>query len=155
MTSIQTPAVLTVSRPGTVQDPTVSITAAYKPDEGRYVAASISVEHPFGQVRSTDLRRVAVRRSIANLLRAPLAEANPDLLTDRAVKVWASGKTARAVSEKRAVTPGPQDLASAALVVRLERLVGGFPVRAVERACGVDYDNAKRWYRAITKGGLA
>ena len=155
MTNIETPPLLTVVSPGAMDTPTVTVTAAYRPAEGRYAAASVSVEHPFGQVRGAELRAVPVRRLLAELLRTPLAEANPTLMENRAVKAWASGKDGRRPAAKQVLNPDSAHLASAAAVMRLERIVGGFPIRAVERACGIGYEDAKRWARLIKKEGLA
>lgn len=154
MTTFEKPTMIAVQRPGDLGTPTVSITAAYQPRLGRYTATSVSVEHPFDEVKGAHLRSTPVRRLLADLLRQPLGEANPTLMENRAVKAWASGKTGRKPAAKQVATPDETHLRSAALVAAMEIAVGGFPIRAVERACGVEYSVARRWVRLARAQGL-
>lgn len=155
MTAVETPSMLTVQVPGDEASPTVTVLASYNAALGRYAAASVFVEHPFAEVRSSVLRRTPVRRILAEGLRPQLLEANPALGRDRAVKAWAAGKNGRRPAAKQVASPDAAHLASAAAVLSLERTVGGFPVRAVERAFGIERADAARWVRLVRKEGLA
>lgn len=152
MQTINTPVVLEASLPGTLDDPQVVIRTTLSRSEGRYVAMSVDVQHPMRHIRSVELHRVPVRRLIADGLRPELLAANPDLSKTPACQVWAKGPSARAhkLAQHTATDPDAATLEAARAVLQLERLVGGLPVKALERCLGIDRATAKRWARRLT-----
>lgn len=151
MQTINTPVVLEASLPGTLDDPQVVIRTTLSRSEGRYVAMSVNVQHPMRHIRSVEMRHVPVRRLIADGLRTELLAANPDLSKIPSCQIWAKGPSTRARRAAKAVVEHPSDavLDEARTILKLERLVGGFPVRALERCLGIDYATAKKWARRL------
>lgn len=156
MTTIDTPDFLHLSVKGSATEPTRTIEAAWTVPLGRYTAASVTVASPMNPVLTPDLARSAVRRTIAAGLRAPLLEANPHLAGIAAVDAWVrgDGHRARRIAASRAKHPDAALLEQAALVVRLERIVGGFAVRTMERCMGINYPTAKRWMGLLRRRGM-
>lgn len=153
---VNKPPFLTGVRPGaTPSDPTRVYQTAWMQPLGRYAATSVVVEHPISPVVTTDLASSAVRRSIAESLRQPLLDANPQLATIPAVQTWAkgSGHRGRRLAASHAKMPTAMHLQHAATVVSLERIVGGFAIRTMERCMGIDYPTAKRWMRILRRMG--
>lgn len=154
MSNINTPDFLQAVLPGSATEPTRTIEASWTTSLGRYTAASVTVASPMSPVRTDDLARSAVHRSIAAGIREQLLAANPQL-EDRRYQVWADpAKRARTIRATWAERPTDQLLAEAATIVALERIVGGFAVRAIERCMGVDYATAKRWMGILRRRGL-
>jgi hypothetical protein len=117
------------------------------PTLGRYVALSVTVEHPLYPVTGADLAHTPVRRLIANGLRAAVLEANPDLANNPVAKTWVKGDghSARPLAKRLREKPTNELLKQAGLVLRLERIVGGRAVVTMARCMGIDYAEAKRW----------
>lgn len=156
MTDITTPGFLTAQVPGTIDTPARTIDAAWNASEGRYTAATVTISHPMNPVKTPDLARSAVRRTIAENIREQLLAANPHLTNIPAVVTWAKGEGhhARKISKSRTLEPRSIDLEHAALVVRLERIVGGFAVRTMSRCMGIDYPTAKRWMGRLKRSEM-
>lgn len=156
MPDIVTPQFLTASYPGGMVEPSRTYQASWTPALGRYTAAEVTVNHPMVPVKTGDLARSAVRRSIADGIRGELLDANPALASIPAVQTWAKGAPhhARKLGASHVKNPGDLHLQHAALVVRLERIVGGFAVRTLSRCMGIDYPSAKRWMRILRRRGL-
>ena len=157
---INRPAQLTVSVPATVGGPGTSrpapertLQVAWSQSDGRYVAMSVTVTHPLQPVTTHDLSRSAVRRTIADGLRPAILEANPHLASSPVVQTWAKGPNhhARKMAAAKQRHPGPEALALAALVLDLERTVGGPPVKTLARCLGLGRDEARRWADKIRR----
>lgn len=149
---ITLPPWLTVQTPG--PRPGIIITAIVSLDAhtGRYEPQSVTVENPLEPITPADMRVLAIRRRIAEALRPVLLEANPQLHGIPAVKAWGGASKGRKPAAASIENPRPQDLGAAALVMALETAAGGFTIRAVERACRVDYDVARRWAARVRRG---
>lgn len=146
-TTVQTPRNLSVTAPRTATEPSRTIRTMLDPTLGRYVALSVTVEHPLYPVTGADLAHTPVRRLIANGLRAAVLEANPDLASNAVVKTWAKGDahSARPLAKQLREWPTNDLLRQAGLIMRLERIVGGRPVITMARCLGIGYADAKRW----------
>lgn len=152
MADITTPAVLTAEHPGGLQTPHRSIRATFNRSLGRYAAASVTIEHPMSPVTGDTLRRTPVRRLVADGLRAQLLAANPHL-SDPVYKTWTKGDTAHArpMARRLMQEPTPEILQEAETILILERLIGGHPVKTLQRCLGIDDRTARKWSRQLSK----
>lgn len=136
------------------QDHQASVSAMWFPQKGRYMPASVSIAHPLVPITGGVLRHTPLRAMSAQRLREPLLAANPELLKLPAVKAFTKGTKGRAPSAKDILDPPAKHLEPAAIVFRLARIVGAFPVRSVQTAFALDYSDAKRWCALAKKQGL-
>lgn len=151
---ITTPAFLHLTAPAAPDRPAVNIRAVHERKTNTYVSASVSIEHPMVAVTPTRIAKMRLGTVRRDALRAALAEANTDLAKTPAVKSYFKGTNGRAVSEKVKVAPTGEHLEAAALVYRLAKIVGDFPVQAVARCFGLERTDASRWIAAARKSGV-
>lgn len=146
---IYTPAVINFT--SMVNGLMISATASFDNHLNKYIASSITVQDPTTEVKSIRLHKIAVRRLLKENLRTEIYNHNPQTAYEmlHVMRRWVEKKHARKISEKKASDPGPDKLLEAACVAYCELIVGGFPVRTIERCCGVDYKTARRWWRMI------
>lgn len=149
MVQINTPQFMSVTVPGGPDEPTRQIDAVHSPDLGRYIAATVTVSHPFEPVTTSALARSAVRRHLAQGLREQLLAANPVLGSDDRVRTWARGEDHRGRRPAAAKVAEPDEklLASATTVLHLERIVGGHAVKTLARCFALEHEEAVRWAR--------
>lgn len=151
---ITTPQFLHLTVNGTAERPAVTIRAVHKKALGCYVNASVSVEHPMLAVTPTRLAKMRLGALRREALRTSLAEANPELSRLAPVKSFFKGTTGRTVAERARLAPTNEHLENAALIYRLAKLVGDFPIQAVARSFGLERDDAARWVAVARKRAL-
>lgn len=151
---ITTPSFLSVSVSPAPMGPTVRITASYSRHEAKYVASSITVEHPLEAVTGRTLRTTRLRALMVEGLREQLREANTELLDQAPVKTYFRGTRGRAVSEKTRLDPTLAQLVDAGTVYQLASSIGDFPIKAIERCFSLDNRDAQRWMRQVRRQGL-
>lgn len=155
MQDITTPQFITVSVPGGLHDPSRTIEAVWNRGLGRYTATSVTVARPMAPVVTDDLSASAVRRNIAAGVRTQLLEANPELAAQRIFQTWVDpDRKSRPIRAKFAAEPTDDLLHTASLIVRLERIAGGFPVRTLQRCLGIEHADAKRWMGRLKRKEL-
>lgn len=152
--SINTPQFLHLDVRATPEVPSVKMRVIHDEGRGVYVPASISLEHPTVAVTPTLLAKMRLGAVRRDALRTELSEKNVELTQRAAVKSYFKGSTGRAVSDKVRLVPTEEHLENAAVIYRLARLVGDFPVQAVARSFGLDHADAKRWVTQIRRSGL-
>lgn len=153
MTPITTPPFLSLEVPGDMQRPTLSVQAVFSQAAGRYVAASVTLANPMAPVTTRQLAASALRRTMAEQLRAPVLAANPQLGSMPVIRTWAkgTGHTGRRPAAGRVAEPSAELLHTAALVLRLERLVGGHTVKTLARCFHLEHEEAMRWAGRIRR----
>lgn len=152
MSAITTPKFLTVSIGGSNNEPTRTFEVVWNEPLGRYTAISVTVTRPIAPVTTEDLSGSAVRRSIANGIRPLLLAANPELADQQVFKVWADpSRKARPLAAHKITDPDPEVVERAATLIALERAVGGFPIRTLQRCLKIEYHDAKRLVRRLPK----
>jgi len=152
-TTVKTPQILRLAIAATAERPSVNIRVILDEKSGRYVNASVAVEHPAIAVTPTLLGRMRLGQLRRDALRASLAEQNPELLSQPALKSFFRGTSGRTVAEKIRVTPSVEHLQTVALIYHLARLTGDYPVQAVGRSFGLDRADAVRWVALARKTG--
>jgi hypothetical protein len=150
---ITTPQFLHLNVQGTTDRPTVKIRVIHNARAGIYAAASLTAEHPVVAITPTRLSKMKLGALRRDALRAALGEENLELAKRAPVKSFFKGTAGRAVAEKARLTPTTEHLENAALVYRLARLVGDYPVHAVARCFSVDHAVAKHWVVLARKNG--
>lgn len=129
----------------------VTTLAGFDPLQGRYVAKSVLMEAPINQINYKNIK-LPVRRLLAENLRPLVADNNPDLVNNHPnVKTWAENRKGRKMARNKQINPTVNLLEEAALIMDLERTVGGFPVRTLTRVMGIDYKYAKKWADKIRR----
>lgn len=152
--TISTPKFLNLSVAATIDRPAVKIKAVHDDRTGRYVNASIAVEHPMVAVTPTLLSKMRLGTVRRDALRVALGEANGELARRAPVKTFFKGTAGRTVSDRVRLEPTPEHLENAALIYRLARLVGDFPVQAIGRSFGLEPEDAKRWAATARQEGV-
>lgn len=150
---ITTPRFLHLNAPAAADRPTVSFRVAHNERAGTYVPVAVTIEHPMIPVTPTRITKLRLGTLRRDALRASLAEANPELSRIAPVKSFFKGSAGRAVAERVRVEPTAEHLENAALIYRLAKLVGDFPVVSVARSFGLERDDAARWVAAARKAG--
>lgn len=152
--TISTPSLLNLSVQASQDRPSVKIRVTHDARRGVYVTSSLALEHPAVAVTPTligKLRLGGVRR---DALRAALSEANAELTGRAPLKSYFRGSTGRAVSDKVREDPSAEHLENAALIYRLARLVGDFPIRAIARSFSLEPADAQRWVGMARRSGV-
>lgn len=152
--AITTPEFLHLNVQGSIDRPTLKVRVIHNESKGVYVNASISAEHPMVAVTATLLSKMKLGALRNTALRAALAEQNIELSKRAPVKSFFKGTAGRAVAEKAHLDPTPEHLENAALVYRLARLVGDYPVQAVARCFSLEPAAAKHWVTLARKNGV-
>lgn len=154
MQEIKTPAFLTLSH--TTEDQvSLVIMAAFRKNEGRYIASSVSLAHPMDPITATSLRTTRLRAVLDQTVREALQEPNTVLMGIEPVRAFLSARKGRSVARKYYTEPSDEHLENAALVMKLAQASGAFVVRAVESSFGIDYPTAKSWVGKVRRRGLA
>ena len=151
--TITTPQFLHLNVQGTIDRPSVKIRVIHNERTGVYANASLTAEHPTVAITPTLLSKMKLGALRRDALRVALGEQNTDLSTRAPVKSFFKGTTGRAVAEKARVTPAAEHLENAAIVYRLARLVGDYPVQAVARCFSLEHADAARWVAIARKNG--
>lgn len=151
--TINTPQFLHLNVPGTLDRPSVKIRVIHDERKRSYVNASLAVEHPAVAVTPTLLSKMRLGTLRRDALRVALGEHNPELSGRAPVKSFFRGTTGRAVSEKARLEPAAEHLENAAVIYRLARLVGDYPIQAVARCFSLDPTDAARWVALARKNG--
>ncbi len=151
--TVNTPQILHLSARATAEQPAVRIGTILDASRGVYVNASITVEHPAVPVTPTRLAKMRLGGLRRDLLREALAKENPGLTDNAAVKTYFKGTNGRPVAEKVRANPTFDHLQTAALIHRLARLVGDYPVLAIARSFGLEAGEARHWVSQARKGG--
>lgn len=151
--SITTPQFLHLSVPATMERPSVRIRVIHNEQTGSYVNVSLAVEHHTVAVTPTRLAKMRLGALRRDALRTALGEENGELAKRAPVKSFFKGTTGRAVSEKIRLAPTAEHLENAALIYRLARLVGDFPIQSVARSFGLEPVDAQRWVAIARKSG--
>jgi hypothetical protein len=153
---IITPQFLHLNVQATSDRPSVAIRVIHSPRTGTYANASVAIEHPMIAVTTTRIAKLRLGTLRRDALRAALAEANVELSKIPAVKSFFKGTNGRPVSERVHLNPTPENLANAALIYRLARLTGDFPMLAIARSFSISPNLAKRWvFLARSAGALS
>ena len=150
---ITTPQFLHLNVPGTIDRPSVKIRVIHNESTGVYANASLTAEHPMVAITPTLLSKMRLGAIRRDALRAALGEENAELAKRAPVKSFFKGTAGRAVAEKARLVPTAEHLENAALVYRLARLVGDYPVQAVARSFSLEHDDAARWVAIARKNG--
>lgn len=151
--AITTPQFLHLNVQGSVDRPAVALRVVHDEHKGVYTNASLSVEHPVVAITPTRLSKMRLGSLRNTALRAALGEKNAELAKRGPVKSFFKGTAGRAVAEKARLEPTAEHLENAALIYRLARLVGDFPVNAVARCFSLEHEDAKRWVSLARKNG--
>ena len=152
-TEITTPPILTLRVQGDATRPTVEFNAMFDSRRQTYVNVSMKAEHPSIAITPTLLSKLRLGQLRNEALRKMLGEQNPELAKTAPVKNFFKGVIGRPVAEKIRQDPTVTHLDTVALLVRLARIAGDYPVVAVERSYGLERDDAKRWIALARKNG--
>jgi hypothetical protein len=150
---ITTPQFLHLNVKATADRPSLTVRVIHDARNGIYTNGSLALEHPSVAVTPTLLSKMRLGTLRRDALRTALGEANPELSKIPAVKSFFKGSAGRAVAEKVRLDPTTEHLENAALIYRLARLVGDFPVQAVGRCFGLEKVDAQRWVALAKKNG--
>lgn len=151
---ITTPQFLHLNVQATIDRPAVKIRVVHDERAGVYNNSALTVEHPVVAVTPTRLAKMRLGSLRRDALRVALGEQNTELSKRAPVKSFFKGSAGRAVSEKVRMEPTAEHLGNAAIVYRLARLVGDYPVQAVGRCFGLEPSDAKRWVALARKNGV-
>jgi hypothetical protein len=151
MPVITTPQFLHLNVPATIDRPAVKIRTIHDARKGVYTNASLAVDHPVVAITPTLLSKLKLGTLRKDALRGALAEQNAELTKRAPVKSFFKGTAGRAVAEKSRLEPTPEQLENAAVVFRLARLVGDYPIQAVARCFSLEHVDAKRWVALARK----
>lgn len=150
---IKTPVVLNTTATG--EFGAISIKAMHDSRLEKYTTVSIGIENPMAAVTPTGIRRIRLGSIRSDALRKQLMEANPDLLDAPAIKSYFAGTNGRAAAKKTHLSPSAEQLEVAATIFKLARLVGDYPIKAVQRCFGLEHAVARFWVnRARSQGVL-
>lgn len=149
--NIKTPPVLNATAIGAFG--AVSIKAMHEAKTGRYTTVSLGVENPMSPVTPTGIRRIRLGELRSNALRQELLAQNPELTEVPAIKTYFSGKTGRTAAKKTHLEPTDEQLETASAIFRLARLVGDYPIKAVQRSFGLEHPIARLWVNRARTGG--
>lgn len=152
--AITTPALLALSVKATTERPALTFRLSHDPRSGTYSTVHLAAEHLTVAITPTRLAKMRIGSLRRDALRLALAEKNTALSSRPAVKSYFKGSVGRAVAEKARVEPTDEHLDSAAVIYRLARLVGDFPVQAVARSFSLEQKDAQRWVATAKKKGL-
>ena len=150
---IITPQFLHLNVLATATVPDVKIHVIHDERRGVYVNASIAVEHPVVAVTPTLLGKLKLGSLRKDALRSALAKHNIELSQRAPVKSFFKGTLGRAVAQKARLEPTIEHLTNTAVVFRLARLVGDYPLIAVARCFSLEHADAKRWVALARKNG--
>jgi len=151
--AITTPQFLHLNVSATPERPSVRIRVIHDEKTGTYVNASVAVEHPVAAITPTLLGKMRLGAVRRDALRSALGEQNAELAQRAPVKSFFKGSAGRAVAEKVRLDPTAEHQENAALIYRLARLVGDYPVQAIARCFGLEHADAKRWVALAKKNG--
>ena len=151
---ITTPQFLHLNVQGAIDRPNVAIRVMHDQKTRTYVNVSVSVESPMVAVTPTRIAKMRLGTLRRDALRAALGEANVELAKTAPVKTFFKGTAGRPVAEKARLAPTAEHLENAALIYRLARLVGDFPVQAVSRVFGLEKVDASRWVASAREQGI-
>ncbi|ROR76055.1 hypothetical protein SAMN06295974_3797 [Plantibacter flavus] len=151
--TITTPPLLNLTVPATPDRPSVKIRVAHDSRRGVYTTNNLGIEHPVIAVTPTLLGKMRLGAVRRDALRSALSEANDELAGRAPVKSYFRGSNGRAVSEKVRAEPTLEHLENLAIIYRLARLVGDFPVQSVARSFGLEPVDAQRWVAIARKSG--
>lgn len=151
--AIMTPQFLPLTVAATPERPSVTIRTMHDERNGVYVNHSLALEHPVVAVTPTLLSKMRLGALRRDALRAALGEQNSELAKRPPVKSYFKGSAGRTVAEKARREPTAEHIENAALVYRLARLVGDYPVHAIARCFGLEHTDAKRWVAIAKKNG--
>lgn len=151
--AITAPQFLHLNVQATTDRPAVKIRVIHDERKGIYTNGSLAVEHPVVAVTPTLLGKMRLGSLRNDALRIALCEQNGELVKRAPVKSFFKGSNGRAVAEKVRLDPTVEHLENAAIVYRLARLVGDYPVQAVARCFSLEHTDAKRWVALARKSG--
>jgi hypothetical protein len=151
--SITTPQFLHLQVKGSADRPDVKIRVIHDERAGLYTNASLTVEHPVIAITPTLLSKLKLGSLRRDALRAALGEKNVDLAKRPPVKSFFKGSVGRAVSDKARLEPTAEHLENTAIIYRLARLVGDFPIQSIARCFSLEHTDATRWVALARKNG--
>lgn len=151
--TITTPQFLHLNVQATLDRPAVKIRVVHDEHKGVYLNNTLTVEHPVVAVTPTLLSTMRLGSLRRDALRTALGEHNAELSRRAPVRSFFKGSAGRAVAEKVRRDPTAEHLENAAVVYRLARLTGDYPVQAVERCFGLQRADARRWVALTRKNG--
>lgn len=151
--TINAPQFLHLDVTATPERPSVKIRTIHDPRRGVYVTASLALDHPAVAITPTLLAKMRLGSIRRDALRAAIGTANAELNVHAAIKTYFKGTSGRAVAEKVRAEPSDAHLEIAAVIHRLARLIGDYPVQAVARSFGLEQADAQRWVKLARKVG--
>lgn len=151
--TINTPPIVDLTIAATLERPAVTIKTILNATVGVYANAAVTVTHPVVAVTPTLIAKMRLGALRRDALRVALGAHNEELASRPAVKSYFRGSTGRAVSEKARLDPSAEQLENAALIYRLARLAGDFPVQAIARSFNLEHPDAQRWAALARKNG--
>lgn len=124
--------------------PSITLQVVLDPETGTYRTVEASVGTLFEHLTAGAIRSVRYGEAKRLMLRKALLDANPDnVAADANAKAFLNGKVGRKPAAGKLEKPDEALLKKISTVLALAYLTGDFAIKSVERAFGIEYEQAK------------
>lgn len=156
---IATPAFLTVTLPGDIETPTVSMTLSPTPNHHghlQYLPNTVDISHPFAGMTTSKIKRLSWHKAaIPQIVSAILDKPdNADIAKISHIQSYRNQRKGRKTAATAVQQPSDKHLEHAALVYQLARLARDTTIIAVDRTFQISHHDAQRWVRLAKSKGL-